>query len=111
MLDFGICAIDVSDNAYNFNKHSNSEVDSLGTPYDYYSMMQYDGTSFSTNGNVTMVAKKSDIVQLGNEVGFTKIDSIQAKLLYQCNGNSLFYLSLYFNLYFKMKKVRTRCLC
>jgi len=76
------------DNAYNFNKHSDSDVDSLGTPYDYYSMMQYDETSFSMNGNVTMVAKRPDIVQLGNEVGFTKIDSRQAMLLYKCNGKT-----------------------
>ena len=61
-------------------------MDSLGTPYDYYSMMQYDETSFSMNGNATMVSKDPSIVQLGNEVGFTKVDSKQAMLLYKCNG-------------------------
>ena len=76
----------ILDNAYNFNKHDNSEVDSLGTPYDHYSMMQYDETSFSMNGNLTMKAKQPHIVQLGNEVGFTNIDSIQAMKLYKCNG-------------------------
>eukprot|EP00112_Aurelia_sp_Birch-Aquarium-sp1_P024367 Seg768.6 transcript_id=Seg768.6/GoldUCD/mRNA.D3Y31 product="Meprin A subunit beta" protein_id=Seg768.6/GoldUCD/D3Y31 len=76
------------DNAYNFNKHDNSEVDSLGTPYDHYSMMQYDETSFSMNGNLTMKAKQRHIVQLGNEVGFTNIDSAQAMKLYKCNGKT-----------------------
>ncbi len=78
-----------TDNAYNFNKHSNSDVDSLNTPYDYYSMMQYEETSFSKNGKITMKAKKPGIIQLGNEVGFTKIDSTQAMLLYKCNGKSM----------------------
>ena len=59
-------------------------------------MMQYDETSFSMNGNVTMVAKKPDVVQLGNEVGFTGIDSRQAMLLYQCNGKIFKYLHYYF---------------
>ena len=50
-------------------------------------MMQYDGTSFSMNGNATMVSKNPSTVQLGNEVGFTKIDSVQAMLLYNCQGD------------------------
>eukprot|EP00795_Rhopilema_esculentum_P007108 gene7108-12760_t len=74
------------DNAYNFDKQK--KVDSLGTPYDYYSMMQYDETSFTMNGNITMAAKQPGVVQLGNEVGFTGIDSVQAMLLYRCNGKT-----------------------
>ena len=85
----------ISDNAYNFNKHSNSDVDSLGTPYDYYSMMQYDETSFSMNGNVTMVARNKTIIQLGNEVGFTKIDSTQAMLLYKCKGTRFYQMLMF----------------
>ncbi len=49
-------------------------------------MMQYDETSFTVNGNITMRAKQPNVIQLGNEVGFTKIDSTQAMLLYGCNG-------------------------
>eukprot|EP00794_Sanderia_malayensis_P015012 gene15012-16561_t len=76
------------DNAYSFDKQKNSDVNSLKTPYDYYSMMQYDETSFSMNGNITMQAKNPGVIQLGNEVGFTKIDSTQAMLLYKCNGKT-----------------------
>ena len=36
-----------------------------------------------------MRAKQPEIFQLGNEVGFTKIDSVQAMRLYACNGKIL----------------------
>ena len=74
----------MTDNAYNFNL--NHHVDSLGSPYDCYSVMQYDETSFSMNGKVTMQPIDRSVVQLGQEVGFTDIDADQANKLYSCNG-------------------------
>ncbi|XP_022788456.1 zinc metalloproteinase nas-15-like [Stylophora pistillata] len=70
---------------FNFNKYSRSTIDSLGTPYDYGSVMHYDSRAFSRNGLPTIVAKKSRVT-LGNCRGLSKIDILQIKLLYKCQG-------------------------
>ncbi|XP_027056439.1 zinc metalloproteinase nas-15-like [Pocillopora damicornis] len=70
---------------FNFNKYSKSTIDSLGTPYDYGSVMHYDARAFSRNGRPTIVAKKSGVT-LGNRRGLSKIDILQMKLLYKCSG-------------------------
>eukprot|EP00794_Sanderia_malayensis_P015011 gene15011-16560_t len=72
------------DKKHNFRKYDNTIVDSLGTKYDYISVMQYSKTAFG-NGKVTMDPKQ-DVIQLGQRVGFSAIDSVQANMLYQCNG-------------------------
>eukprot|EP00112_Aurelia_sp_Birch-Aquarium-sp1_P024327 Seg765.1 transcript_id=Seg765.1/GoldUCD/mRNA.D3Y31 product="Meprin A subunit beta" protein_id=Seg765.1/GoldUCD/D3Y31 len=73
---------------HNFKKHDNSEVDSLGTKYDYTSVMQYSKTAFGINGSVTMDPKNPGVFQLGQRVGFTQTDSVQANMLYRCNGTT-----------------------
>ncbi|XP_068723572.1 zinc metalloproteinase nas-15-like [Montipora capricornis] len=70
---------------FNFNKYSRSTIDSLGTPYDYGSVMHYDSRAFSRNGRPTIVAKKSGVT-LGNRRYLSKIDILQMNLLYKCNG-------------------------
>ena len=45
----------------NFYKYSRGKIDSLGTPYDYGSLMHYRSTAFSRNGKPTIVAKKSGV--------------------------------------------------
>ena len=46
---------------FNFNKYDRSKIDSLGTPYDYNSVMHYDSKAFSKNGRPTIVAKKTGV--------------------------------------------------
>lgn len=41
----------------NFNKKSKADVDSLGSPYDLYSVMHYEDDAFSENGKKTITTK------------------------------------------------------
>ena len=46
---------------YNFNKYGRSTIDSLGTSYDYGSVMHYDSRAFSRNGRPTIVPKQQGV--------------------------------------------------
>jgi len=70
---------------FNFNKYDRSKIDSLGTPYDYNSVMHYDSTAFSRNGRPTILPRKQG-VKLGNRERLSTIDIQQMNLLYRCSG-------------------------
>jgi len=73
---------------HNFQKYSHSEVDSLGSPYDYRSFMQYSMKSFGIDDKITLDPIQEGVFQLGQRVGFTKEDQFQADGLYRCNGTT-----------------------
>merc|ERR1719309_633139 len=77
----------ISDMKFNFNKYGRNTIDSLGTPYDYSSVMHYGSRSFSRNGRPTITAKKSG-VKLGQRSGLSAIDAQQMNLMYKgiCSG-------------------------
>jgi hypothetical protein len=59
---------------YNFAKVSSTEIDSLGSPYDYKSLMHYGEYSFSVNGQKTIDTRGND---LGNMKKLSVKDRIQ----------------------------------
>jgi len=74
--------------AYNFDKHTRG-IDSLGTAYDFSSMMHYGSRAFSKNGRNTISTKDSSKQHLiGQRRGFSDIDIKQINLLYKCDGYS-----------------------
>ncbi|EDO34449.1 predicted protein, partial [Nematostella vectensis] len=74
-------------NKFNFNKYDRGTIDSLGTPYDYESVMHYDGKAFSKNKQPTIVPKRP-VAQLGQREKISSIDAQQMNQLYKntCNG-------------------------
>jgi len=74
--------------SYNFNKQPNRAVDSLGTPYDYASMMHYGATAFGINRRQTIQTKDPRNQHLiGQRNGFSEIDKKQLNLMYCRGGN------------------------
>lgn len=57
----------LSGTEHNFRKYPRSLVDSLGTPYDYASVMHYGGTAFSKNGRPTIVSRRPGVSYLKNK--------------------------------------------
>lgn len=74
----------------NFNMATNSE--SLGTPYDYGSVMHYGRDFFSTNGETTLDVIPpvpdpfNEFNYVGQRRGVSNIDVRQLQLLYQCSS-------------------------
>ena len=50
-----------SDRRNNFRKYDRSTIDSLGTPYDYGSLMHYGSRAFSSNRQPTILVKQSGV--------------------------------------------------
>nr|XP_058957072.1 blastula protease 10-like [Pocillopora verrucosa] len=70
---------------HNFNKYPRSVIDSLGTPYDYRSVMHYDDKAFSKNPRLPTIVTKDRRYQnvIGQRIGLSPIDARQANLLYR----------------------------
>ena len=75
----------------NFDKYSTGIIDSLGTPYDYDSLMHYGSKAFSKNGGYTIRTKnKKDQGRIGQRRGFSAMDIKQINLMYKCHGKEFF---------------------
>ena len=60
-----------------------------GLPYDYNSIMHYNGDQSSSNGNPTIEAHDKDI-PVGLSVVLTELDIIRTNLYYSCPGTTNF---------------------
>ncbi|XP_078369975.1 protein SpAN-like [Oculina patagonica] len=71
----------------NFRKYNRSTIDSLGTKYDYKSLMHYGKNFFSKNNSLPTIQVKippgSPGESIGQRRGLSSIDAQQADLLYK----------------------------
>merc|ERR1719318_2065433 len=76
-----------SGKGYNFNKRNSETIDSLGTPYDFRSMMHYGAAAFGNGiGRVTIqTIDPANQHLIGNNKGFSSIDIKQLNLMYKCS--------------------------
>lgn len=69
-----------------------TEIDSLGSPYDFYSIMHYNMNTFSKNYYKNTIKPKHR-VEIESEIGqrerLSKQDIKQANLLYRCPANGV----------------------
>lgn len=71
--------------AHNFNIYTSSQVNTLNTSYDFDSVMHYDSTAFSANGQPTIVRRGTNatIVTAQN---MSAIDIEEVRIFYNCSS-------------------------
>ncbi|XP_013102687.2 dorsal-ventral patterning protein tolloid [Stomoxys calcitrans] len=73
---------------YNFDVLSPEDVDSLGLPYDYNSIMHYARNTFSKSVYLDTIqpigVRENEKIDIGQRVRLSKGDIAQANLLYKC---------------------------
>lgn len=72
--------------AYNFDKYTWNEIQSLGAPYDTCSVMHYNSYAFSANGAPTIVKIQNGGCTLGNKQDYSEWDIRKLNSLYGCDG-------------------------
>lgn len=72
------------ENRFAFDKKG-AGYDTQGFPYDYNSIMHYESTAFTMNGQQTMVPKVPGVVLRGaTEKTLTKSDIARIRKFYKC---------------------------
>ncbi|CAK8685136.1 hatching enzyme 1.2-like [Clavelina lepadiformis] len=70
---------------FNFKKMSSFSINSMNSPYDITSVMQYGGYSFSINRQPTILEKKTGKPVVAQRRGFSVEDKKQINGLFKCN--------------------------
>ncbi|CAG0909531.1 unnamed protein product [Cyprideis torosa] len=77
-----------SNSRHNFNKMNINHWNNLGSPYDWRSVMHYQGNAFAIGRRPTMTSKPPGIT-LGQRNGFTEQDMVQINKLYGCSTDAV----------------------
>ncbi|CAH2089069.1 unnamed protein product [Euphydryas editha] len=75
----------------NFEKYSNNTVTDFGVPYDYESVMHYQETVFSKNGNKTIIPLQEG-VKIGNRNGLSEGDVKKLNRMYCVDKEPISYV-------------------
>ena len=71
--------------AHNFEKVSPKKFSNFGTPYDYFSIMHYDPTSFSVNDKRTIIPKDSNYRNIIGQISrLSNGDVLRINKMYDC---------------------------
>jgi len=70
---------------YNFNKFGTDTINSLGTPYDFRSMMHYGATAFGRGQRTIETINPANQRLIGQRGGFSDMDIVQINKMY-CGG-------------------------
>ncbi len=70
-----------------------SSANTLGAPYDYFSVMHYSAYASSKNGKLTIDAGEYNSV-IGQRDGISSGDILQLKLMYQCLSGPRYYSAM-----------------
>uniref|UniRef100_A0A914MS56 Metalloendopeptidase n=1 Tax=Meloidogyne incognita TaxID=6306 RepID=A0A914MS56_MELIC len=65
-----------------FEKYSQTTIQTLGSDYDYGSIMHYGPNAFTRNGLPTIMPRRQ--AAIGQRVGFSKLDAWKINTLYDC---------------------------
>ncbi len=72
----------------NFKPYSSKDIDTLGAPYDYGSIMHYSNNTFAVNRSKPTIVSKFPLppgVVMGQRERLSDIDIIKIKRLYRCS--------------------------
>ncbi|GFQ66932.1 zinc metalloproteinase nas-13 [Trichonephila clavata] len=72
----------------NFQKFSPDVVTTLGSEYDYNSLMHYDANAFAINSSLPTLVPLRANTTLGNREGFSEKDLIRINTLYNCSSTA-----------------------
>jgi hypothetical protein len=68
----------------NFEMKTTSEIDLLGTPYDYGSCMHYDAYAFAIDDSIPTIIPHDPNAVIGNRVTMSALDIERVQIFYGC---------------------------
>ncbi|UYV84390.1 MEP1B [Cordylochernes scorpioides] len=71
-----------------FAKYTLAQIQHLGEPYDYASVMHYEKNAFSKRRDLPTIEPKRAGVRMGQRRGFSHVDIRKINKLYGCKGRS-----------------------
>jgi len=78
-----IIFIGVIENKYNFQKHTTSTINSLGSPYDYDSIMHYEWNAFSKFPGLRTTIRSKTGAKFGQRSHISVQDAFQINKYYK----------------------------
>jgi len=87
----------------NFRKYDATQINLLGTPYDYGSAMHYGAYGFAIDPNVPTIIPHDPDAEIGQRITLSKLDIERVQILYGCLDakDSVYFKDFDMKTYFK----------